>query len=427
MSSIATNQNKDINALFEAQGKTRRWSKMSRWAIGIIAILLVAAVGASLTRKAAAGKPSQYQTTAVTRGNLNVSVSATGNLAPTNKVDVGSELSGIVDAVLVQENDHVIKGQVLARLDPSKLKDAITQADATLASAQAKLVQAEATLKESQVSLDRYREVSRLSGGKVPSKTEMTTAETTFAKAEADLTNQRAAVAEANAELSTAKINLYKSEIRSPINGVILTRSVEPGQTVAATLQVATLFTVAEDLREMELKVYVDEADVGSVLKGQDATFSVDAYPNRAYKAGVSRVAYGSTTKDNVVSYSTVLKVKNDDLSLRPGMTATASIATTARKNVLLVPNTALRFTPEATVQTAKKGFSIFPHPPDSNAQKIVNPTMGSTQQVWTLREGRPVAIPVTVGVTDGQRTEVISAELHEGMPIITNTASETK
>jgi HlyD family secretion protein len=243
--------------------------------------------------------------------------------------------------------------------------------------------------------------------------------------------NQRAAVREAQANLSTTKINLYKSSIRSPINGVVLSRNVEPGQTVAATLQVATLFTLAEDLREMELKVYVDEADVGSVKNGQSATFTVDAYPNRKYSGAVTRVDYGSTTKDNVVSYVTVLKAKNDDLSLRPGMTATADIATLQRNDVLLVLNTALRFTPSASgQQDAKRGLvaKLMPGPPPvRSSPKPANTIKGSAQQVWVLRNGQPVSIPVTIGATDGQFTEVMSGELREGMQLITNAATEAK
>lgn len=418
----------ELAVLLRTQPRTSRWFKYAAWGGGIALAPLLLAIGFSVSNSTTAAP--QYETAPVTRGNLSVAVSATGNLAPTHKVDVGSELSGIIETVLVQENDHVKKGQVLARLDTSKLKDSITQAEATLASAQAKLAQAEATLKESQTSLDRYREVSRLSGGKVPSKTEMTTAETNLAKSQADLANQRAVVNEAQAELSTAQINLYKASIRSPIDGVVLSRNVDPGQTVAASLQVATLFTVAEDLREMELKVYVDEADVGSVKEGQSATFTVDAYPNRKYTGAVTRVDYGSTTKDNVVSYVTVLKVKNEDVSLRPGMTATAEIATLRRSNVLLIPNTALRFTPATSTQQPSKGLMarLMPGPGRSRSSaKPASAVKGSALQVWTVQNGQPVSQPITIGATDGQFTEVTGGQLHEGMQLITNGAGDTK
>jgi HlyD family secretion protein len=367
----------------------------------------------------------RFETEQVTRGTLRVTVSATGNLAPTNKVDVGSELSGLVESVLVQENDRVKKGQVLAQLDISKLQDEITKSEAALASSQAKLAQAEATLNQDRISLDRDREVSRLSGGKVPSKTEMESAEATLARAEADVHSAQADVNQARATVSSNQTNLSKASIRSPVDGVVLSRAVEPGQTVAASLQVTTLFTVAEDLRQMDLKVDVDEADVGGVKDGQNATFTVDAYPGREYSAGVTRIAYGSTTKNNVVSYSTVLKVKNDDLSLRPGMTGTAEIATVSRENALLVPNTALRFTPSTTASTqAGRGLvgSLMPGPPsDNSSQRTVTNSKGNLQQVWVLANGNPLATPVTVGVSDGRFTEIVSGSVKQGMLVITD------
>lgn len=373
----------------------------------------------------------RYQTVQVTRGKLRVRVSATGNLAPTNKVDVGSELSGLVETVLAQENDHVKKGQILAQLDVSKLQDEITKSEAALASSQAKLAQVEATLNQDRVSLDRDREVSRLSGGKVPSKTEMESAEAALARAEADVRSAQADVNQARATLSSDQTNLSKASIRSPVNGVVLSRAVEPGQTVAASLQVTTLFTVAEDLRQMELKVDVDEADVGGVKDGQNATFTVDAYPGREYSARVTRVAYGSTTKNNVVSYSTVLRVKNDDLSLRPGMTGTAEIATVTRENALLVPNAALRFTPSATASAPpSRGLigSIMPGPPpDNSSQRMVTTSKGNSQQLWTLANGSPLAIPVTTGVSDGTLTEIVAGNLKQGTLVITDNVSPAK
>jgi HlyD family secretion protein len=416
----------DLAALLDTHRRSRRWTRLATWG-GVILALALLLLAASAMRRRSANPLAQYEYAPVVRGDLSVSVSATGNLEPTNKVDVGSEVSGIVDAVLVQENDYVQTGQVLARLDTSKLQDEINRTGASLAASQAKLAELEATLKEAQLNLERLQAVSKLSGGKVPSKTEMSTAEATLARAQADLASQRAAVGMDDAQLSTAKTNMYKASIRSPINGVVLTRSVEPGQTVAAQFQVATLFTVAQDLREMELKVLVDEADVGSVREGQNATFTVDAYPDRRYTASVMRVAFGSTTKDNVVSYSTVLKVKNDDLSLRPGMTATAAIATLERKNVLLAPNPTLRFVPAVSPAGGRSGFSLMPPPPGENSSKPVNVVKGSTQQVWTLRDGRLTSIPVVVGATDGQRTEVSGPGLHEGIQLITNAVAGAK
>jgi HlyD family secretion protein len=427
---IQQDQDQDLDRLLGAERTRSRLAKYAWWLGAAVGLLLLLAAYAAWKARAASGMP-RYETVAVTRGDLHVAVTATGNLQPTNKVDVGSELSGTVEAVLVQENDRVKKDQVLARLDPSMIKQEITQSQANLASAEAKLAQAEATVKEANASLERLREVSRLSGGKVPSKTEMESAEATLARAQADASNDRAAINQAGGALNYNEVRLGKASIRSPIDGVVLSRAVEPGQTVAASLQVVTLFTVAEDLREMELKVDVDEADVGSVKEGQTATFTVDAYPGRQYAAKVKRVAYGSTTKDNVVSYSTVLMVRNNDLSLRPGMTATAAIATAAREEVLLVPNAALRFTP-ATPDTKQESrglvASLMPGPPRGGASRsTAAQPKGASQQVWTLRDGRPVAMPVTVGVTDGRLTEITGGDLKEGMQVITESAEMEK
>jgi HlyD family secretion protein len=200
-----------------------------------------------------------------------------------------------------------------------------------------------------------------------------------------------------------------------------LKRSVEPGQTVAASLQVATLFTIAEDLREMELEVAVDEADVGNVKEGQEASFTVDAYPNHKYTARVTRVAFGSTTSNNVVSYTTTLRVKNEDQSLRPGMTATAEISTMVHDNALLVPNAALRFTPEATI-TQSRGMlgGLMPGPPREPEKQVKT----DAQQVWVLRAGQAVAVPVTAGQTNGRQTEITGGDVREGVQVITDTAS---
>jgi HlyD family secretion protein len=430
MSTTATQPDRELARILGAESASNRRFQHVRWITA--ALVLVAAIaGYRLMASRSKNQLPLYETEPVTRATLRVAVSATGNLAPTNKIDIGCEQSGTIETVMVQENDRVTKGHVLARLDVSKLQDQITKSQAVLASYQAKLAQAETTLQLDQASLDRDKEVSRLSGGKVPSKTEMESAQATLDRAQADVLSARADLNQGRAALSSDQTNLSKASIRSPVNGVVLSRAAEPGQTVAAGLQVTTLFTVAEDLRQMDLKVDVDEADVGGIKEGQTATFTVDAYPGRKYSAHVSRVAYGSTTKNNVVSYSTVLKVKNDDLSLRPGMTATAEIATVTRDSALLVPNAALRFTPATPAGAPPSGGlldSLLPHPPaDKSSQSATTKPKGRSQQVWALVEGKPLAIPVTVGVTDGRFTEITGGDLKEGMQAITDNASLPK
>ncbi len=369
-----------------------------------------------------------YRTQDVSRGNLQVTVSASGTLAPTNQVDVGSELSGIIDDVLVDENDNVTVGQVLARLDTAKLNDAITKSQASLTSAQAGVKQAEATVKEAQAALKRQQELHRLSNGRAPSKAEMETAEATVARAEANLASAQATVAQAEAQLSSDKTNLDKASITSPINGVVLTRSIEPGQTVAASLSAPVLFVLAEDLANMELQVNVDEADVGSVKDGQTATFTVDAYGERSYPATITRVSFGATTTDNVVSYLATLKVDNNDLSLRPGMTASAEILTMLRENVLLVPNAALRYAPPVAATASSGGImsAFMPRmPPGMGRRARTQDSANSNEKtIYVLEQGQPKAVTVTVGASNGTVTEVTSAELSEGNKVITGSSA---
>lgn len=404
-----------------------------RWLWLAAAALLLAVIAFFFLKSDDKAKAPAYETEEISRGRLEVTVSATGNLQPTNQVDVGSELSGIIDTVSVDINDRVKRGQVLARLDIAKLNDQIARSRAALLSAEASVRQAEATLTESRANLQRLQEVHKLSGGKVPSKTEMETAEAVQARAVANLASARASVTQARATLSSDETNLAKASIRSPINGVVLARKVEPGQTVAASLQAPVLFTLAEDLSQMELEVDVDEADVGQVREGQKASFSVDAYPGRKYPASISRVSFGSQVSEGVVSYPTVLKVSNDDLSLRPGMTATAEISTASRENALLVPNAALRFTPAPAGSKKQDSGGILaallprmPRMASARAPRNGNENTG-VKQVWVLRDGQPAPVKIKTGLTNGRMTEVLEGELKPGMQVITDTVTPAK
>lgn len=364
----------------------------------------------------------QYMAENAAVGNLVVTVSASGTLQPTKSVDVGSELSGTLASVLVQENDYVNKGQLLAQLDTAKLKDAVTKSQAALAAAEAAVAQTQATVAEAKASLARMREVAELSGGKVPAKTELESAEAALQRAVANEASARASVTQAQAVLKTDETNLSKATIRSPVDGVVLTRKVEPGQTVVAAMTIPILFTLAEDLAKMELQVKVDEADVGNVKLGQPASFTVSAWPGRTFPATIRRVGLGSTITDNVVTYKTVLAVKNDDLALRPGMTATASIVTAQRENVLMVPNAALRFTPPQRVAPKQEGSlvaNLLPRPPPGPEKRNGTAAAGAPQ-VWVLDNGGPQAVPVRTGVSNGRQTEILDGNLKAGMAVIT-------
>lgn len=420
-------QGSTLKNLLDAKGGGGLFSGRWPWAIG--ALLVIAALLWLFLRSGEEAAAPRYATEAATVGKLVVKVAATGNLQPTNTVDVGSELSGIIDKVYVDDNDAVKKGQVLAQLDLSKLQDAVAKSRASLAAAEAQVLQAEATVAEARATLSRYRQVSQLSGGKVPSKTEMDTAEANLKRAEANVASARASVTQARATLKSDETNLGKASIRSPIDGVVLSREVDPGQTVAASFQAPVLFKLAEDLTKMELQVDVDEADVGQVKAGQKATFSVDAWPGREYSAVITRVGYGSQESEGVISYLTVLEVGNDDLSLRPGMTGTADIITLTRENALLVPNAALRFTPPTTDNTKKKpGGNVMSTlmPRMARPEKKVQ-VMGSSSgagRVWVLQEGQPVAMDVKAGATNGRVTEITGGELKAGMQVITEALS---
>lgn len=412
-----------------AGGAPGRLAGKRRW-IAAVALLLLAVLAWPFLRSSDDSAAQRYLSEPVTRGTLVVKVSATGNLQPTNQVDVGSELSGIVQTVFVDDNSVVRKGQELARLDVSKLNDQIAKSRAALLAAEAGVKQAEATTLEARANLGRLQEVARLSGGKVPAKAEMETGEANLARAQANLASAQAAVTQARATLSSDETNLDKASIRSPINGVVLLRKVEPGQTVAASLQAPVLFTLAEDLAKMELQVNVDEADVGQVRAGQKATFSVDAWPNRKYPASIKRVRYGSQTTEGVVSYLTVLEVDNSDLSLRPGMTATAEITTTTRENALLVPNAALRFSPPAQAKASSGGgivAMLMPRLPRGMSQRALSGGKEGFRQIWVLRDGQPQVVKVKIGVSNGRLTEILEGKLEAGAQVITDSETAAK
>jgi HlyD family secretion protein len=417
------------------------WRRHVKWGVAALAGLLLLMMAWSYFTDTDA--PS-YATGTVERDSLITTVSATGKLAPTNRVTVGSQLSGLVVRVLVDVNDRVTVNQPLAEIDPEQIEDQIRQSRAQLAANQAQVEQARATLAEAQAQLARLEEVSRLSGGRVPSGTELQTGRANVQRGLAALRVAQANVLASQASLSQNQTQRARAIIRSPVAGVVLARQVDPGQTVAASFNTPTLFVIAEDLTRMKLEVAIDEADVGAVRNGQKATFIVDAFPGQTFPAVITRVDIGSnlsasdtstssstTSAGQVVSYAADLSVANAALQLRPGMTATADIVTSDKQDVLLVPNAALRFKPQAPAGSpaaAQSGITgVLPMGPRRSGTGDRTATLGrgAVQQVHVLGEdGAPRAIQITTGDTDGFRTEVLSGDLKAGMKVITSQLS---
>lgn len=365
-----------------------------------------------------------YMTKPVQTGDLIVTVSADGTLKPVRTVSVGSELSGIVSRVNVDVNSVVKIGDVLIELDCAKLESAVNQARATLTSAEAKLLEAQAVYAEAKAKLARYEELNRASAGKMPSRAQLDEQRATVKKARAGIAVAQASIDDAKATLQTNETNLSKAFIRSPVDGVVLTRSVEPGYAVAASLQAVELLTVATDLHELELQVDVDEADVGEVKPGLKITFTVSAYPDRPFPATLTKVAYGASSgTDKVVTYTTYLAVKNPELKLRSGMTATAIIETARKNDVLLVPNTALRFRPEVKTQSDSATRLMMPGPRHAGQKTVKETTRavsGQSRTVYVLNQkGNAVKRDVKTGMTDGTMTEILSGDLKAGDKVI--------
>ena len=417
-----TNEKEAIkNLLGEAQPKT--WSMRKKMVAGVVAVVVISAFSWWMGSKEAGPR---YLTESISRGNLVVNVTANGTLEAEREVTIGSELSGIVENVLVDVNDTIKRGQVLIELDTANLQATVLKAKAALASAQATKKEAEATLVEANAKYQRLLNVRKLSGGKTPAQTEIDEQAAVVARAEASVETAKAQIQNAEAELGTANADLTKAYISSPIDGVVLARSVEPGYAVAASLQAVELLTIASDLRTLELEIDVDEADVSMVKPGQRATFTVSAYPNKNFPATLTKVAYGPDKTEettNVVTYTAYLTVANNDLLLRPGMTATARIVTESRDNVLLVPNTALRFVPSVSVGSSAVS-SLMMGPPRSNNKKS-NDVGGAAAQrqstVWVLRGNNAEQLSIITGASDGTKTEVISGDLKEGDLVITS------
>ena len=360
----------------------------------------------------------RYETVEVTRGDVVVTVTATGSVQPTTQVDVSSELSGALAEVAVDFNDRVEVGQVLARLDDTKLNDVVQTSRAQLQAAEASLKQAEAAAREAEANYESQAELDKRGQS---TRLKMIASEVARDRARAMVDGAMAEVALARARVSEAENELKKATIRSPISGVVLNRAAEPGQIVAASLNAPVLFTLAEDLARMELRVDVDEADIGRVAVGNTAQFTVDAFPDRSFPATITTVRYAPETTDGVVTYKAILSVDNSDGLLRPGMTATATIAVTVQKDALRVPNAALRYAPpqQAEEDGGSGGQGLLGMIMPRRSSPPLTLGTSTTQAVWVLRNDVPTEVPVQPLDTDGRLTAITAEGLAEGDRVI--------
>ncbi|TYR32895.1 efflux RND transporter periplasmic adaptor subunit [Mesorhizobium microcysteis] len=399
-----------------AGGRPRR--RRRRWPL-VVAFAVLAGGAAAYWQFAGTAAPqTSYRTATVEPGAMTVEVSATGTLQPLTQVEVSSELSGVVRSVAVDENQRVAAGDVLAELDTTRIVAQIERAEANVAAAAARVADAEVTLRETEQVLARTQQ---LSGRGMTTEQALETASAARDRADSAVAIARANLAVSEAELKLQQADLAKSTIYAPIDGIVLSRAVNPGQTVASSMQAPILFVIAENLETMELKAAVDEADIGTVSSGQPARFTVDAFPGRRFDATIRDISYASVVTEGVVTYQARLNVDNGELLLRPGMTATVDIVTREADGVLLVPAAAFRFSPPAAAEQG--GWSI---------QSLFMPRMrmgggfggrrardsGEGRPLYVLRDGEPQQVRVVTGATDGESVEILSG-LEQGDRVV--------
>lgn len=369
----------------------------------ILALLGLTGVGVYAALPSGRRAEVQYETAVLTRGALAARVTATGTLSPLVSVQVGSQISGRIQALHADFNSQVRKGEVIARIDPRLFESDVADAHANREVAQAAVDRAEAELADAKRINDRAQ---TLAAKNLVSQAEADTALTVYRAAQAQLASARAALAQAHAALERAEINLAYTEIVSPIDGIVISRDVDVGQTVAASLQTPTIFTIAEDLRQMEVHTNVAESDVGRIDPGMTVEFAVDAYPQDHFSGVVKQVRYAPQTVQNVVTYDAVISVANPELKLRPGMTADVTFVVEERDDALMAPSAALRFRPPPDAQQQPSA----PGPTTSPGERVV----------WTVdSDGRPRPVVVEIGISNGPLTEIVGGGLSPGDRVI--------
>ena len=366
-----------------------------------LSVLVVVGVAAFIKFRDGNDAP-KFRTENITRGDIVSTVTATGTVNAVTTVLVGTQVSGTIKAIYVDFNSHVKKGQLIALIDPATFEAQVEQQKANLNSAKANVEKAKATLADAMRTMKRNRE---LRARDLIAQSDLDTSETNVETSKAQVGVSVAAVAQAEASLKTALTNLGYTRIVSPVDGTVVSRNVDVGQTVAASFQTPTLFTIAQDLTKMQIDTNVDEADIGKVKLGQEVEFTVDAYPDTTFRGKVSQIRIAPISVQNVVTYDVVVLVDNEDLKLMPGMTANVSVIVAEAKGTLKIPNAALRFRPASTGRARlEKGSGV-----------------------WVARRGKSVRVPVTLGISDGSYTEIVSGNLKEGEAVIVESASSAK
>ena len=400
--------------------------RANRWVVGGAVLIVALGAGGYLYWNGEQKPPAKYKTAKVERGTVTQTVSATGTINPVITVQVGSQVSGIIKALYADFNSVVKAGQVVAQLDPAPFRTVVTQMEASLQNAGGNVARARADLALQKLNFDRAKALFQQ---QLNAQQDVDNARAAFETSQANLQIAEAQVKQAQAQLDTAKVNLEYTTIHSPVHGIVISRNVDVGQTVAASFQAPVLFTVAKDLTKMQVDTNVSESDIGGITDGKPATFVVDAYPNQVFKGAILQVRNAPITVQNVVTYNVVIGVDNTDLRLRPGMTANAAIIVARRDDVLKVPNQALRFKPASAKGGEKPGG-----PSAASAGKRDGAGKGgapegarreggegkSKQKVWLLGpQGEPALVEVKAGVTDGAFSELVEGELKEGDEVI--------
>ena len=373
--------------------------KKSKKALIIAAVLVLAAGGAALIFADGRSREPKFRTVAASKGDIRSTITATGTVNPVTTVLVGTQVSGTIKKIYADYNSVVKKGQMLALIDPTTFEAQLNEARANYFSAKANLDKAMATEADAKRTMLRNKQ---LLARHLIAQSDFDTADTNYETARAGAEAARGQVSQTEAAMKFAQTNLVYTRIVSPVNGTVVARNIDVGQTVAASFQTPTLFSVARDLRKMQIDTSVDEADIGNVRAGQEVEFTVDAYPDITFRGRVSQVRINPTIVQNVVTYDVVILVDNSDLKLKPGMTANVVVITAERRGVLRVPNAALRFSMPEEQKTGEK-------------RKIKKYGPG----VWVLEGGKPVRVAIQTGLTDGNYTEVVSGNLSEGAAVI--------